>query len=535
MKKTILSLLTALFFAAINNAQDIVLSGDITSNLTLSAGNTYLLSGIVRVQPPATLTIQAGTKIYGENATDGSLIIKPGAKIMAMGTAQNPIIFTSEFTKPGSTQSAYYGDWGGIILLGNARINVPGGTAAIEGPGDTYGGTNDDDNSGVMQYVRIEYPGIAYSLNNEINGLTFGGVGRGTTIDHIQVSYSGDDSFEWFGGTVNCKNLIAYRGWDDDFDTDFGYRGKLQFLLAVRDPEIADQSQSNGFESDNNGSGSLNEPITSPTYWNVTLIGPKQNSSTPINSLYRRGMHLRRSSRNNVNNAVIIGWPTGVRIDGANTIQAAQNGTMTLNNMVISGWTSAALDTANANNLSFNVSSWFAANVNNRLFTTNDSLLLTDPFNLNAPNLTPLPGSPLLTGFAAPPNDGFFDPTATYLGGLSDNPANNWTQGWAIYPALITDVQEVTPGVISNFELQQNYPNPFNPGTTISYVLPENGNVRLSIYNMLGQEIAVLHDGYHNAGSYSKYFDAAGLSSGIYIYKLETASISLVNKMTLLK
>lgn len=127
-----------------------------------------------------------------------------------------------------------------------------------------------------MQYVRIEYPGIALTLNNEINGLTMGGVGRGTTIDHIQVSYSGDDSYEWFGGTVNCKYLIAFRGWDDDFDTDYGYSGKLQYLVALRDPDIADQSSSNSFESDNDGSGTLNEPITSPTWWNVTMIGPKR-------------------------------------------------------------------------------------------------------------------------------------------------------------------------------------------------------------------------------------------------------------------
>lgn len=535
MKKTFLSLTLAMLFIVANFAQDIVLEGNITADLTLTSNNTYLLRGIVRVQAPATLTIQAGTKIYGENATDGSLIIKPGAKIMAMGTAQNPIVFTSEFTKTGSTRSPYYGDWGGIILLGYARINVPGGTAAIEGPADTYGGTDDEDNSGIMQYVRIEYPGIAYSLNNEINGLTFGGVGRGTTIDHIQVSYSGDDSYEWFGGTVNCKNLIAYRGWDDDFDTDFGYRGKLQFLLGVRDPEIADQSQSNGFESDNDGSGSLNEPRTSPTYWNVTLIGPKKNASTTVNSLYRRGMHLRRSSKNNINNAVIIGWPTGVRIDGANTIQNAIDGSMTLNNVVCSGWSSAALDTANAGSISFNINSWFSTNVNNRLFTTNDSLLLTDPFNLTTPNLKPLPGSPLLTGFTTPPNDGFFDPTATYVGGISNNSVDDWTQGWSTYPTLVTDVKDSSPETISTFKLEQNYPNPFNPGTKISYILPENGNIRLSVYNLLGQEIAVLHEGYHNAGAYSKYFDATGLSSGIYIYKLETSKISLFNKMTLLK
>ena len=196
-----------------------------------------------------------------------------------------------------------------------------------------------------MRYVRIEYPGIAFSLNNEINGLTFGGVGRGTTIEHIQVSYSGDDSYELFGGTVNCKYLIAYRGWDDDFDTDFGYTGKLQFLVSFRDPAIADQSSSNGFESDNDGSGTLNSPITSPTWWNVSVIGPLETTATPINPLYKRGMHLRRSSRNKISNALVMGWPTGIRLDGVNTIQAAIDGDMWIDNSVVSGWTDVALDT----------------------------------------------------------------------------------------------------------------------------------------------------------------------------------------------
>ena len=248
------------------SAQEVI-QGNITSNMTLTADKTYLLKDIVRVMSGATLTIEPGTIIYGENATQGSLIIERGGKIMAEGTVDKPIVFTSEFNKPGSAQTPTYGDWGGIILLGKAPINVPGDTAKIEGPGDYYGGgvnPDPDDNSGVMKYVRIEYPGIAYSPNNEINGLTFGGVGRGTTIDYVQVSYSGDDSYEWFGGTVNCKHLIAYRGWDDDFDTDFGFQGKLQYLVGIRDPEIADASESNGFESDNDGSGSVNTPRTSP-------------------------------------------------------------------------------------------------------------------------------------------------------------------------------------------------------------------------------------------------------------------------------
>jgi hypothetical protein len=514
-------------------AQDIILEGDITSDMTLTSNNTYLLRSFVRIQSPVVLTIQAGTKIYGENTSQGTLIIKPGAKIVAVGTELNPIVFTSEFTKPGSVNNPYYGDWGGIILLGNARINVTGGTAAIEGPGDAYGGTNDDDNSGVMQYVRIEYPGIAFSLNNEINGLTFGGVGKGTTIDHIQVSYSGDDSYEWFGGNVNCKNLIAYKGWDDDFDSDFGFSGKLQFLLSVRDPQVADQSQSNGFESDNDGSGSLNTPITSPTWWNVTLIGPLANSSTSINSLYRRGMHLRRSSRNKISNALIMGWPTGVRIDGANTIQACIDGNMWIDNSIISGWTSGSLDTANANNMTFDVNNWFTSN-SGRTYSTNAEVMLTDPFNLTLPNLTPLAGSPVLTGAAAPPNDGFFDVTAAYLGALSDNPAENWTLNWTSYPQ-VTDVNDDQTGLVNEFILEQNYPNPFNPSTTIKFNLSEASNTKLTVFNILGQQVAVLVDEFVNAGSYNITFNAENLSSGLYLYKLESGSFSQTRKMTLIK
>ncbi|HEX3073971.1 MAG TPA: hypothetical protein VHP30_10195 [Ignavibacteriales bacterium] len=309
-------------------AQDEVLQGHITANRTLTADKTYLLKEFVRIDNGVTLTIEAGTTIYGENTTQGTLIVLPGGKLVAEGTAEKPIVFTSEFTKEGASRAPTYGDWGGIIVLGNAPINVPGGTSSIEGPGDTYGGSNAEDSSGVLKYVRIEYPGIAFSLNNEINGLTFGGVGSKTVIDYVQVSYSGDDSFEWFGGSVNCKHLIAYRGWDDDFDTDFGYSGKLQYLFSVRDPEIADQSGSNGFESDNDGSGSTNSPRTSPTWWNVTLLGPKATAGTTINTLYKRGMHLRRSSQNKVNNALIMGWPTGVLLDGKNTIADADAGVM---------------------------------------------------------------------------------------------------------------------------------------------------------------------------------------------------------------
>ena len=188
MHKIYSFLFSLLLVAGLLQAQTEV-TGDITSDMTLTNDQTYKLVGFVRVKSGATLTIEPGTTIYGDYNSQGSLIVQPGGKIMAEGTAENPIVFTSEFNKEGSSQEPSYGDWGGIILLGNAPINVPGGTANIEGPGDTYGGTDPADNSGIMKYVRIEYPGIAFSPNNEINGLTFGGVGSGTTIDYIQVSY----------------------------------------------------------------------------------------------------------------------------------------------------------------------------------------------------------------------------------------------------------------------------------------------------------------------------------------------------------
>ncbi|MBK7631379.1 MAG: T9SS type A sorting domain-containing protein [Ignavibacteriales bacterium] len=517
----------------VSDKQQVVVTGDITSNTTWTSNNTYLLRDLVRVQSGATLTIEPGTIIYGENSTLGSLIIKPGGKIMAEGTVNNPIVFTSEFNKPGSLQEPTYGDWGGIILLGNAPINVPGGVASIEGPGDQYGGTDPEDNSGVMKYVRIEYPGVAYSLNNEINGLTFGGVGRGTTIDYIQVSYSGDDSYEWFGGTVNCKHLIAYRGWDDEFDTDFGFQGKLQFLVGLRDPEVADQSGSNGFESDNDGSGSTNSPRTSPTWWNVTLVGPLATTTTPINSLFKRGMHLRRSSQNKINNTLDMGWPLGILIDGVNTTTDAQNGVMYVKNSIVSGNTGAVIDSVSSNG-TFNPSLFFSSN-NNRSFVTNAEVSLVAPFDLNNPNFLPLGGSPTLTGAGTPPNDGFFDPTATFVGAFG---SEDWTFGWARFkPEVTTDVEEIkisgtTP---TNYNLSQNYPNPFNPSTKISYSVIEPTNVKLTVYNILGQQVALLVNDFKSTGTYQVNFDASSLSSGIYIYSLEAGNIVVSKKMTLLK
>jgi hypothetical protein len=287
------------------------------STQSLDASKRYLLKGTVVVDDGITLTIPAGTMIFGEKKSKGTLVIKKGGKIMAEGTESKPIIFTSN-QEPGEREQ---GDWGGLIILGKANVNQ--NNPAIEGisPAVNYGtfqsSANDNDNSGILKYIRIEYGGIALTPNNETNSLTLGGVGSGTTIDYVQATYGGDDNFEWFGGTVNCSHLVSLAAWDDDFDNDFGFSGKVQFALAVRDPFNADQSGSNGFEVDNDASGSTATPKTASIFSNVTILGPVYDSlKATMSGSYGHAMHLRRNCEISIFNSVIAGFPIGLNLDG---------------------------------------------------------------------------------------------------------------------------------------------------------------------------------------------------------------------------
>lgn len=331
------------------------LEGNITADRTISAANKNFLKGFVYVKSGATLTIEAGSVIKGISVASGeraaSLIIEPGAKIIAEGTVDKPIVFTSD-KEPGKRVT---GDWGGLIICGNARVNRTNQPTIEGGPGTHYGNTTSDEfngeSSGKLKYVRIEFAGYPLEPDKEINGLTFGGVGSGTEVEFVQVSYSNDDSYEWFGGTVNAKHLIAYKGWDDDFDTDYGYTGKLQFLLSVRDKDIADTSDSNGFESDNDGDGSTNTPFTKPVFSNVTLIGPfygkvsdrtqaevEAKTADAANGAkggkYQAAMHLRRNSSLNVYNSVFTGWPYGLR---ATDKKGQANDGIAIENVIFAG------------------------------------------------------------------------------------------------------------------------------------------------------------------------------------------------------
>ena len=390
------------------------LAGNITSSITLKSDINYVLDGWVYVKSGATITIEPGTVIKGKVDTKASLVIERGAKIMAVGTAAKPIVFTS--AKPAGSRAA--GDWGGVVLCGNAKINVTGGEAEIEGGlGTKYGGTDDNDNSGSMQYVRIEFAGYAFAPDKEINGLTFGGVGKGTTIDYIQVSYSNDDSYEWFGGTVNCKHLIAFSGLDDEFDTDFGFSGFVQYIVGLRDPQIADISKSNGFESDNDGSGSTNIPTTNPKFANVSLYGPLATATTSINPLFQAAMHIRRKSNLEVYNSVFAGWPMGLLLADpkGNGGTGAQ-----VKGCIFSGMT----DNYGGNTAGEKTFFEDATRLN-RSFVLNTDLKVTNPFNLTAPNFLPATGSPLLTGAVTTLPTGL--ETTDYIGAFK---TTDWTAGW---------------------------------------------------------------------------------------------------------
>jgi hypothetical protein len=401
-------------------------SGETDVNFTFTSDKKWLMKGFLYVNDGATLTIQPGTIIKGDKDSKGSLIVRRGGKLIADGTAGQPIVFTSN-QPPGSRR---YGDWGGVVLCGRAPHNQPSDPVIEGGPDARYGGSDPNDNSGILRYVRIEFAGIPFQPNQEINGLTLGSVGRGTIIDHVQVSYCGDDSYEWFGGTVDAKYLVAYRGWDDDFDQDMGWQGRVQFAVALRDPAIADQSSSNGFECDNDAAGNPTAPYSRGTWSNVSIFGPKVDAGTTINDLYKRALHLRRNTQTRVFNSVFAGYPTGLYIDGNSTQANANNGDLMYRNNVLAGMGTAVGVPADQTWSSADAQNWHnTAGWNNIIYPSNTDLMVPGAFNLSAPDFRPAGGSPLLSGadFSwSPLTDGFFTPVS-YRGAFG---GEDWTAGW---------------------------------------------------------------------------------------------------------
>jgi Secretion system C-terminal sorting domain len=540
-------------------------------NRVLSADTVYVMTGHYYVKQGFTLTIEPGTIILGHKDTGGTLIVSKGAQIFAQGTQQLPIVFTSD-QAPGLRAP---GDWGGIIVLGNAPVNkvnpvIEGGFIAGDctASGATYGGANAADNSGVLSFIRIEYPGYRFQTNNEVNGLTMGGVGSGTQIDHIQVCYSDDDSYEWFGGTVNCSYLVAFGGTDDEFDTDFGFRGRVQFGFGLRDPDQSDPTgESNGFESDNDASAtSTDTPYTRPIFCNITLVGPERTNADvpfPLGEHFQYSALLRRSTQTSIYNSCVMGYPWGIRLRDVHTIEWAQVDTLQVRNMTMQGTlvpnasSSGIHDEAAATGWA-DVDTWFATgaydNTGNAVRNPDD-ILLNNLSALNNPDARPAAGSeligtadfsnPHLSGLVSTSYRGAFPPVPGALApGTPQDPGDPtalWTYYWTSWNPQNMDYSNGLPTGVGDgpsyghAELSQNYPNPFNPQTSIDFTVPTTGQVTVDIFDVRGAKVATLVNSVKERGSYTVHFNANGLSSGVYFYRLKGNGFNVMKKMVLLK
>lgn len=448
MKKLILSAMSAAALFAVSCKKDInsdlvakplvpgatvdTLIGSITTNTTLT--KTTYLQGVVFVDSLVTLTVNPGVTIIGSpgaalpdlnnlSNNKGVLIVRRGGKLIANGTPTSPIVWTS--SKPVGSRS--YGDWGGIVLFGKAPIRTATGAAEniyeafasalpADQPKFRYGGTDAADNSGSMKYNRIEFAGgTVLAANQEVNGLTFSGVGNGTVIDWVEVSNSGDDAFEWFGGTVNAKHLLSFGNKDDDFDFDEGYLGNLQFIIAYRN-DLADNSGSEFIESDNNSAAASFFPgfnFTRATITNATFIGPHSLTVRPgSGGRFDGGVYIRRNSRINLANSLIIadslpvalGVTTTTRpnIDG---IAGALDQSYIRHNIFQTYSPDAVVwDNDESNPIGVGTDLTFTAKPDNALIavlgdaTQKNTALATPAAFLLDGALKPLPGSPALTG-----------------------------------------------------------------------------------------------------------------------------------------
>jgi hypothetical protein len=408
-------------------------SGRLTSDLTLTANNLYALSGAVFVggdkTDSATLTIEAGTTIFGRSGED-YLVVSRDSKIEANGSASAPITFTSNQDVTGEETSA--GQWGGIVLLGNAQSNkcpTDGSDCAlqVEGAenGAVFGGTNDADSSGTLRYVVVKHAGYEISTGNELNGITFGGVGSGTKVEYIQVHENADDGIEFFGGTVNVKYAVLTSNQDDSIDWDNGYRGNIQYVLVKH---AADNGEANrGIEADNDGSTLDKTPQSNPTIANVTIIGNDFTSSDKDSE----GIYLREGTKAQLYNFVVTGT-TGMgecfEIEGGKTSsvtvdQAVAGETLIANSVFACSEnfkdSKASQDTDDKSD-------------DTVLLTLEDWVLTDNTDNSTAAGISNVLNGVLTIDSTTPHNFGtnaFFD-NADHIGALDSD--NNWVEGWAV-------------------------------------------------------------------------------------------------------
>lgn len=415
------------------------------NEVTWESQYTYVLTNRVFVNDGQTLNIEAGTVIKGnpglrESAT--ALVVARGGTIMAEGTASNPIIFTSvadNLDDPEDEPGP--GSWGGVIILGRASTNTTPSELQIEGIPTTelrarYGGSNNSDNSGVFRYVSIRYGGSEIGAGNEINGLTLGGVGSGTTIDHVEVFANLDDGVEFFGGTVNTKNMVVVFAGDDSFDTDQGYRGFNQYWLALLSADDGDAgAEMDGGDNDLGGEGST--PLSQPIIWNATYIGSGDATS---NSGLGSGMNIRDNSAPSYYRSYFTGFTTGLAVEdlgggAADSRARLEAGDMALRDLIWGQFTNDEDDDGTFNeDVDVAPQDFVLDYLNN-----NESRFVGTTLGIGSISFepdggfNPVAAGPALSNLGNAPTNSFFD-DASCIGAVC--PGDNWLEGWTALDQL---------------------------------------------------------------------------------------------------
>jgi hypothetical protein len=413
----------------------IVVTGSVTGTENWTNNFYYVLRGAVFVQAGGTLNIQAGTRVIGESGSVGTLIVLRGGRLNAIGTREQPIVFTSDQAIGDRNR----GDWGGLIINGRAPVNLEGGEGFGEADTGVYGGNDPNDNSGTLRYVRVEFAGVEFSPDNELNGIAFQGVGRGSTFEYLQVHMNRDDAFEWFGGTADIRYAVASNAADDSFDWTFGWTGRAQFLVVQQRGDDGD----NGIEADNNEFNNNLLPRSNPQVYNITLCGDVDfNEGTES----VRAANLRRGTAFTIRNFLLTGFKgVGFQIETTNTATTGQvdNGTSQMGSGV--AWNVVNTRTGASAPMHSSVTPYITSGrfPNIRMFpgvatAGNEAeigLSTAACSNHDTPNFQPVGVATLAGGQLAPiqpPNDGFFQ-VVTFIGGVPPAPADDWTRGWTSF------------------------------------------------------------------------------------------------------
>jgi hypothetical protein len=398
---------TGHFEAIVTMIEDVeVLEGTISEDKVLTADRVYLLRGAVFVGAGAKLIVLPGVVIQGESASRGRLVVSQGAQLIADGLSTAPIVMTSESAEGNRSR----GQWGGLVLNGRAPINTSE-TAMGSGDSGLYGGTDPDDSSGILRYLRVEFAGFEFAIDDVVHGISFQGVGSATVVDYVQVHFSQDDGVALFGGTVDLKHLLCTGVRDDSFDWTDGWVGRGQFWIVQQRGDDAD----NGIEADNDSNENDASPRSNPTIYNATLIGDPSGPEGDV------GVLLRGGTAGTLKNFIVLGFgESGVDLDNAPTFILAENGDLSLTNSILAN----AAGNFSLDDDSFSEELWLAGQSDNAF--SSDPLIL-DAFDQTSPDFSLSPISGALSGAALPPDDGFFE-AVTFIGGMGAD--DDWTAGW---------------------------------------------------------------------------------------------------------